>query len=633
MKSTNYCSTTTSLISLVSFALLLSCARLQAATFTVDTTLDVNLTACTAAPSDCSLRGVINKANNTAETDVAQFNIPMSDPGCNASTGVCTITPTTGLDSIFTGDLNFDGYSQPGATPNTNSPDQGGSNAVLKIVLSGAQCPSCARAISYFTTSGLVRGLVINGFIGIAAIDFSGRATVVGAVEGCFIGTDVTGTIAVPNTLGIVFGGNPFGGDLSINGRVGGTLPDQRNVISGQTNEGIFAAGSGHRILGNLIGTNAAGTAALANAVGVDLKAGTNFVQFLGDGTAAGRNVISGNRLRGVGIGGAGGTNGHRVIGNYIGTDVSGTRPLGNIVGVQLDAGVNGVPPPLVGGTALGQGNIIAFNVTGVATRSSRGYVSSNHIFANSGLGITSRSGDNGIANARLANDIGDPDAVANNGQNFPEFSAFSVLGSNINLSYRVDSTMINSAYPIRIEFFKADGDEGRTFLFSDSYLSAEAQSIKNLADRPLPNGVNFSSDDVIVATATDANGNTSEFSFQPITMLIEAPVPSACGGNVRIFCDAFESDPQRAIEVSVRAISPLFKPNGNVRLNDSRGASCTLSLLPNAVVLGSSGSCILVGSGAPGPITITAVYDTFSGAFGDTTTGTNVTVVSNFTL
>jgi hypothetical protein len=615
------------------FALLVAWSvSARAAIFTVDTTSDANLMGCSAAANDCSLRGAINKANSTSVADVVQFNIPAADPGCTASSGVCTIAPTTGLDSIFTGDLNFDGYTQPGAVPNTNTPDQGGSNAVLKIVLSGAQCPSCSRAISYFTTSGLVRGLVINGFIGIAAIDFSGRTTVVGTVEGCFIGTDVTGTIAVPNTLGIVFGGNPFGGDQSVDGRVGGILPDQRNVISGQLNTGIVAAGSNHRILGNLIGTNAAGSAALGNREGVLLQGGSGFFQLLGGATAASRNVISGN-TRGVVIGGAGPTNGTRVTGNFIGTDVSGTQALGNVVGIELGVGVNGVRPPMVGGTGTGEGNLIAFNVTGVATRSARGHVSSNQMFANTGLGITSRAGDNGLAAARLANDAGDPDAVANNGQNFPEISAFSSASGNASLSYRVDSTTTNSVYPLRIEFFKAQGDEGRTFLFADSYLGAEAQSIKSLSNRPLPSGVTLGADDVVVATATDANDNTSEFTYQPLTMVIETPVPSACTGNVRIFCDEFESDPQRSLEVTVRASSAVFKPNGLVRLSDSRGASCILNLAPTSTALTSSGHCVLANSGAPGAITLTAEYDTFSGAFGDTLTGGNVTQSASFVL
>ncbi len=609
-----------------------------AATFTVDTTSDLNLTACTAAPGDCSLRGALNLANGTSVLHLVQFNIPMSDSNCVAATGVCTIRPQTSLPDINANSPNIvviDGFTQAGALANTlanTSTSAGALNTQLKIQLSGNACTDC-RGIS-FVRPGTVRGLVINEFIGNAAAISFAQLPDGGAVEGCFIGTDVNGNVALPNSVGVVFSGNPFGGGTSTQGRVGGLLPEQRNLISGQINEGIIAAGISHSILGNLIGTNAAGNASLGNGVGVSLAGGTGFVQFIGNGTAAGRNVVSGNRLRGIGIGGAGATNGHRVTGNFIGTDLSGARPLGNGLGVQLDASVSGVQPPLVGGTSSGQGNVIAFNVTqGVATRNQRGHAAGNSIFGNGQLGISSRTGDNGSAGGRLANDTGDPDAPANNGQNFPEISAFSVTGSNVNLSYRVDSTTGNSAYPIRVEFYKADGDEGRTLLFTDSYLTAEAQSIKSLTNRPLPSGVTLSADDVIVATATDANDNTSEFSYQPLTMVIDIPVPSACGGNVRIFCDAFESDPQRSIEVTVRATSPLFKPNGNVRLTDSRGASCTLTLLPTATALTSSGRCVLAHSGAPGAITITTEYDTFSGAFGNLLTGGNITANANFVI
>ncbi len=72
----------------------------QAATYTVDTTADnTSLTACTAAPTDCSLRGAIANANSTIVDDTIDFIIPANDPGCT-STGICTITLINGLVSI-----------------------------------------------------------------------------------------------------------------------------------------------------------------------------------------------------------------------------------------------------------------------------------------------------------------------------------------------------------------------------------------------------------------------------------------------------------------------------------------------------------------------------------------------------
>ena len=120
-------------------------AQVGNAPLVVDTTADASLTACTAAPGDCSLRGAITTANAGSATDTIVFSIPSSDPGCVAATGVCQIAPLTGLPSITTGELNLDGYTQPGAVPNSNTPAQGGSNAQLKIVLSGAFKPPRLR--------------------------------------------------------------------------------------------------------------------------------------------------------------------------------------------------------------------------------------------------------------------------------------------------------------------------------------------------------------------------------------------------------------------------------------------------------------------------------------------------------
>jgi hypothetical protein len=233
------------------------------------------------------------------------------------------------------------------------------------------------------------------------------------------------------------------------------------------------------------------------------------------------------------------------------------------------------------------------------------------------------------LSNAvREPNDAGDADIV----QNFPAISAFSLNAGTANIGYTIDTAPANAVYPLRVDFYKANGDEGAEYLGSDSYTSAQAQTLKNIA-LPPPNGLSISADDVVIATAADAEFSQSEFSFYPISLTIETPVPSACGGNVRIFCDAFENDPQRSLEVRARGSSTLFKPNGVLQLSDDRGATCRLRLVPIATALTSAGSCVLAGSGTPGAITITAVYDTFSGAFGNSATGGNVTQSTSFTI
>jgi hypothetical protein len=175
-------------------------------------------------------------------------------------------------------------------------------------------------------------------------------------IEGNYIGTDVTGTAAVPNNVGVSIGDE---------NTIGGSTSGARNVISGNINEGIEAAGGvglvtlqGHTtfgpgclVQGNFIGTNAAGTAALGDGIGIYVSGANNFI----GGTAAGTgNVISGNSEDGVTVD----ASGTQVQGNYIGTDHTGSNALGNSgSGVAIYASNT-----TIGGTAAGAGNVLSGN-------------------------------------------------------------------------------------------------------------------------------------------------------------------------------------------------------------------------------------------------------------------------------
>ena len=107
-----------------------------------------------------------------------------------------------------------------------------------------------------------IRGLAINRFT-FAGISIGGSDNNV--VEGCYIGTNLAGTAASPNGTGIVFTGNVGG---SVGHRIGGLAAAQRNVISGNTVDGVriqSATTTTVLIQGNYIGTNATGTAAIPN--------------------------------------------------------------------------------------------------------------------------------------------------------------------------------------------------------------------------------------------------------------------------------------------------------------------------------------------------------------------------------
>ncbi len=191
---------------------------------------------------------------------------------------------------------------------------------------------------------------------GASAIRITGSDTLSNTVSGNLIGTDVTGTTAAPV-------GNRHG--IQIEGRaraniIGGTTPGERNVISGNEGDGVrIVDAHDNRVIGNHIGTNITGTISIADTWG-----GVNILQgathnVIGGSTAGEANVISGNALYGLAITGAG-TELNRVLGNLIGTDISGLIPLPNgSDGIRIHAGAHG---NIIGGLEEGEGNVISGN-------------------------------------------------------------------------------------------------------------------------------------------------------------------------------------------------------------------------------------------------------------------------------
>ncbi len=305
-----------------------------AATFMVNTSDDVDTGACNAI--HCSLRSAINAANAAAGSDTIAFDIPGPSPH--------TIQPLSPLPPV-TDPVTIDGTTQPGYM---GSPI---------VELDGTTAGGDGLTIR--SGSSTVRALVINRFFPFAGIQVQFHGGNV--IEGNFIGTDVTGTVALPNRVGVQIDNGP--GDT-----IGGTTTAARNLISGNL-IGVFIldVSPGNVIEGNFIGTDVTGTAALGNRTGIDIDAGASNNTV--GGTAAGaRNLISGNSDNGVSIlesEPTSPTTGNLVEGNFIGTDVTGTEALGNGgVGVSIAATGN-----TVGGAAAGARNIISANVNGVVVQ------------------------------------------------------------------------------------------------------------------------------------------------------------------------------------------------------------------------------------------------------------------------
>ncbi|MCC6128790.1 MAG: Ig-like domain repeat protein [Acidobacteria bacterium] len=308
-----------------------------------------------------------------------------------AGAGLQTITPLSSMPAI-TRPLTVDGYTQPGSSPNTLAV---GNNAVFGIQISGASFPN-ASVFALNGSDSTVRGFVINGFTGGQGSSMGGTASTDNWVQGNFFGTNAAGTAAVANLRGTYVA---FGAKRNIVGTDSDGVNDygERNLLSGNINEGIFLQNAGtdsNIVAGNYIGTNAQGTAAIPNTfAGVNiLTNATN--NTIGGTTAAARNVISGNSTTAGVVLQTAGSTGNRIIGNYIGVNAAGTGPLPNRWGFYSFYG----PQITVGGPSAPESNLIAFNTEqGVLLQGSvSNTVRRNSIHSNGTLGIELTAGANG---------------------------------------------------------------------------------------------------------------------------------------------------------------------------------------------------------------------------------------------
>jgi len=388
------------------------------------------------------------------------------------------------------------------------------------------------------------------------ALQANGSGTI---IQGNLIGTDITGTKKIPNTNGV----QAFG----LNILIGGLTPGARNVISGNSGDGVFVRGAGNKVQGNYIGTDITGSLALGNN-GNGVVAGENAL--VGGLEPEARNIIAangnfGNVVLGFNNSGAAAT----VQGNYIGTDVTGTHALGgspaginilsnnniiggtvagarnvisgNAVGIQVGTNFSSAPVgsviqgniiglnalgtgPLpntqqgiavaggvnsvIGGAQAEAGNQIAFNGgPGIAVTSGTGNaIRGNSNFSNNGLGID--LGTSGVT----ANDGADPDTGPNNLQNFPVITSVVSSANSMTIQGSLKS-LPNTAF--QIDFFSnaavdpSGNGEGAQFINSAIVNTDNNGDATINATFP----VGLAAGRVITATATDPNGNTSEFS------------------------------------------------------------------------------------------------------------------------
>jgi hypothetical protein len=555
-----------------------------------------------------TLRDAIDQANAASGPAVIDFAIP--------GAGVQTITLTTDLPQI-SHPVTIDGTSQGGAgyqglplielvgSGSTTGLDfaAGSDGSVVRgLDLHGFSTSAIVIAANALTVAGNEVGTDPAGTTGLGngdGIEIDGANNLIGGttaadrnilsgnindgilitgagatgnvVSGNFIGTDRNGTAVLGNlNTGVTINNAP--GNF-----IGGTNPGAGNVISGNgTAEGQGAGllingpgATGNFVQGNFIGTNAAGTVQVANlgfgVAIVDAPGNT-----LGGTTPQARNIISGNAFSGVLISSAGAT-GNVIAGNFIGIAADGVHALGNTDdGITLSVADDN----LIGGTAVGAGNVIAGNgmngilitggtasgnlvqgnflgtnasnasnlgnsldgvlVTGSASDNTIGGTvagAGNTIADNGRTGVVIASGTGDailgnsiVANHKLGIDLGDDGVTPNhpvgtgtgpnNLQNFPVLTSVVSTGTSTVIQGTLNSTPETS---FRLEFFANDAADPSGFGQGQLFLGAATLTVTTGPDgtatftRTVPFALKGTQ--FVTATATDPNDNTSEFS------------------------------------------------------------------------------------------------------------------------
>ncbi|MFC1654873.1 hypothetical protein ACFL2F_03615, partial [Myxococcota bacterium] len=136
-----------------------------------------------------SLGACIALANGNGVPDLITFNIP---------TAVGSVTILPAQEYVITEPFTtIDGFSQPGALANTNGAP-GSLNTMLMISISGAAIANSGLAVFAIETNHTeIKGLNIHS--GPLYEISIGRATMgcsMNKIQGCFLGTDINGTIA-----------------------------------------------------------------------------------------------------------------------------------------------------------------------------------------------------------------------------------------------------------------------------------------------------------------------------------------------------------------------------------------------------------------------------------------------------
>ncbi len=498
-------------------------APLFAATIAVNSLADT-----TANDGVCTLREAIIAANTNAISGAAVGECAAGTAGLNVITFSVagTMQPSSSMPNIVT-PIHINGYTAPNAAKNT-LPLSGGTNAQLKVEIDGfnAGVAPAFKLVGSAASGSIIEGLVINNSanpaccaqMGVYVSGVNGAATTI--IRGNFFGTDITGTTArskgSPNvyidsvTANLVIGSSA------------GVLDDSaRNLISGSWNAGVVASGNmtNLTIRGNLIGSNATGTAKIGNQIGIQLADVTNGV--------VADNLVSGNSADGIRL--IQRNTAVSITRNLIGTNALGSGSMPNTSSGlfifdrsnaapftidNIDVAHNVVANNTCGGVGCSGGIVVGIANslnTIVGVRLTR-----NLVYANKGqqIDLATPNGASNYVFGLTANDLGDADGgpgAPNNLQNFPVLSPATGNGSNISIPYAFNS---EASKIFTLEFFQAGACDASGHGGANVYLGNATVSTDGSGNAS--GTVAFASvltTGVVSATATNVVNGTSELS------------------------------------------------------------------------------------------------------------------------
>jgi hypothetical protein len=434
-------------------------------------------------------------------------------------------------------------------------------------------------------TSAADRNIIAGNQTGLALYD------PLTTVQGNYIGLNANGTLLANTGNGLLCGSN--------GNTIGGTAAGAGNVIAGNAN-GIVITAPFNNFQGNFIGTDPTGTTAIPNISNGILISSTNG-NTIGGNSAAARNVISGNALAGISFTGTTANTATVIQGNYIGVNASGAALPNGGAGVSI-AGPSGVT---IGGSAAGQGNVIAFNkgdgVDVTTATSTAVKISQNSIYSNVGLGID--LGADGITNNHTGGAISGP----NNFLNHPVISSVTFGASSTTVAGSFNSAASSS---FTLEFFASpigSGTlQGKTFL-GNTTVSTDTNGNATFSVSTL---AATAAGQLITATATDSTGDTSEFSL-PATAAAPSVITRAAFYNNSVYDGnnpASNSSDDNAIAPDKHALLPGQTATYANILDYSRGVNGITIDIANLAGLTSGADFTFLAGNSATPSTWTAV-------------------------